>query len=127
MKFTVKRSEWLRGKLVYDDKGCNNSCLLRGEDNMKCCLGFLALAAGYNENEIVNQGDPETSLDWSKRDRGVKNNWPTQILETYSYKNTRACTKIIHINDDADINDSQRESELIKNFATIGIEVEFVD
>lgn len=52
MKFTVKKSEWLR------DEGGSFSYLLRRSDNKKCCLGFLALECGAKDDDIRSRDNP---------------------------------------------------------------------
>lgn len=58
----IKGSEWLRGE------GGAPSRLLRLRDGKKCCLGILALACGFVEEEIREVIDP---FDVASRSR-----WP---------------------------------------------------
>lgn len=114
MKFTVKRSEWGRG-CEYD------SFLLNGENNKKCCLGFLAMASGATEEEICFRGKPMPN-------DGVK--WPAALFSNSnpgSEKQSDICFSLMKCNDMAGFSETEREKILTKIFASINIEVEFVD
>lgn len=109
MKFTIERSKWLRGQ------GSTVSALLCDNGKM-CCLGFYALSHGSTSESILNVKSPEQSLskDWAEKlVRGDFNNSVCELLMT--------------TNDRIDVDDAAREASLTELFASIGVEVEFVD
>lgn len=55
-KFTVKRSEWYRGKGPQDS-------LLLNEDKQKCCLGFYGIACGLRSQDIRGISAPAGVID----------------------------------------------------------------
>lgn len=121
MKFTVNRSRWLRGE-------SGGSFLLRKADGKMCCLGFLALACGATESDILGSRAPSN--------RGSMINWPKEIL--YSIQGRGAiinescydspeCVRLMNTNDSNGTDDATKEASLTKIFQDIGIEVTFED
>jgi hypothetical protein len=113
-KLIINRKTWLHG----DSK---NSLLLR-DDNKMCCLGFYAIFKGYTEDEILGFAEP-AQLD----DCGDK----FSSLVTFSdydnnYHPNGICYQLMHINDNSNITDKEREIRLISEFKEIDIELEFV-
>lgn len=120
MKFTVKRSEWYRGK------GNTDSRLLHGNGE-KCCVGFQALAHGLTEDEIRYcpdlahlNGTPKMKLSGPLAVMVRLNTWN----ENY---NSCLAGEIYEVNDDQRITDELREQKLKVLFAKVGDEVEFMD
>ncbi len=119
-EFTVKRSTWLRGN--------GSGRLLHFGD--RCCLGFLAEACGYKDDQIHDLGVPSECIS-----RYYANLWPETIAA--DELNTEICNKIIHANDieicDADNDlfkiesDTDRERILTGLFADAKITVKFED
>lgn len=130
MKFTVKRSDWLRGPEAWDgarneENSPNNiSCLINAEGK-KCCLGFLALACGYTEAEL--HGNPCLS------DLAALGNvkYPAALRDYDKDHNfiedSSECDAIMDDNDDVDISDEQRERYLKQKFSKIKIAINFED
>lgn len=116
IRFTVWRDAWLRGE--------TGSLLIDGK---RCCLGFLGQACGLGDNELSLAGTPEETRRFKA--------WPEPLLDITededgaSVRDSIACQDIVHINDDddEDMSDEQRESELTALFASMGIDVEFRD
>jgi len=135
MKFTVDRKRWWRGHGGYESR------LLRSDDDMRCCLGFLASACGYEDAHIREQADP-MSITYRMGDHL----WPQALLEPGGdgeWKHTDTCRSIIAVNDvKVDGSDSReyswatevakvktetdREEILRDLFSQVGVEVEFV-
>ncbi len=116
MKFTVKRSEWLRGEA--------DAYLLRAKDSKKCCLGFLALAKGFTNEEIYEKGQlEELSVDIP----GYVKKCEYEYEESVYFDDTSITARAIEINDSTAISDEVREEQLKAIFAEAGDEIEFVD
>jgi len=112
MNFSVKRSEWLRGAM-------GGSFLLRKVDNKKCCLGFLALACGATEESIFGHRMP-ASLQQAV--------WPKELFnEEGLVQITQKCINIMSVNDEVLTSDLEKEDELTRQFADIGITINFED
>lgn len=115
MKFTVKRSEWLRGE------GNENSYLLRNEDNKMCCLGFYSLQC-----EIKKE-----SISGTKCPRGLHNDLGALEFDKYPEwmkdLHSQDLGFIMIINDQIDLTDSEREPQLTEIFKRNGDEITFVD
>jgi len=116
--FKIKRSEWLKGE------GSKNSCLLRKEDNKKCCFGFYALSCGLKEKQIINLSDPTEienlplEMDWV-----INQNCRTRPWRCCS----RQVNRLICANDEENVISSEREEKVIVLFKEQNILVEFED
>lgn len=131
MKLVIDRQIWLRGKGVRSDE---SGLLIDGE---KCCLGFLATACGATDQEINNKFSPQNvpHLKWVP---GILNGNITSVL----------CNKLMRVNDsELNCNDEVsyyrfnilghedikfigeqgREELLAKLFASIDVEVSFIN
>jgi hypothetical protein len=112
-EFTIERSKWSFGK-GKDTK------ILR-ENGLKDCLGFFLLASGFKEEHLLNVDEP---LDLTKN-----HEWLTKLIEWSGGTcfQSLVCIDIIQINDHKALEDSVRESKLIKLFESIGVKLTFVD
>ena len=120
MKLEIDRSKWLRGE------GGVNSKLLRYSDGKMCCLGFLALECGFEDDEIRNRSNP-SELNCSPGQAGF--GW--LVKEIYvgprGWDTSRAGEEAIDINDNEKLTQDQRERMLADLFEDNGIELSFVD
>lgn len=115
MKFTVKRNKWFRG-----NEGTSSSLLRK--DGQRCCLGFLAQACGYQDDEVFDMSYLNELLQ-------------TDLLPQEFYRatvNSPGCSRLVHkfaagINDNPDISDEIREKRLTELFAKYDIQVTFED
>lgn len=111
----VKRKRWYRGRAC-------GSKLLRSSDNTMCCLGFACRQIGVPRSLILNVGSPGMIglLTVSKRFR-------IPGLTTKADKvNTPTCRALMRRNDNVDIGDEQRESEITRLGKSIGLKFKFV-
>lgn len=115
-KFTVKRSEWNRGQV--------DSCLLRGSDNLKCCLGFYLLSKGFTKDDILYQYFPVDVILFCSENH---NDPMVDTLNRKFLTSSSLALKLMQINDNADILDDEREELLKDRLLESGIEVTFVD
>lgn len=101
---------WLRGQ--------KDSALLK-QDGRMCCLGFLALACGAREADIIEEAMPSDAV-------GVA--WPTELLVDaegrVSVRDSRTCKNIADLNDDATIDDETRVEALTPLFERLGYRLE---
>jgi len=122
-KFTVKRKYWLRGE------GSDNSFLLRdaeqNEDMLMCCLGFGALACGYQEEDIIGAANPNDMVDY--RPLGFFQQITEEIHELQEYKPNQKGIDLMATNDAESLSDTEREAKLTELFASIDVEVTFED
>lgn len=119
MKLIIDRTKWYRGWPT-------GARLLRPEDGKMCCLGFYGLACGLTEEEIRDQGEPKEVH---------SDKWPASCVHSEAmedepeseivYENTSWTVRAININDD-DGPESVREDALVRHFAKVDVEVEFV-
>lgn len=119
MKFTVERSSW--------DRGNGNGMLVGPRGN--CCLGFLGLACGMSEEDLREIGVPEETVEHCREDEGSMR-WPKELVywndERGRYRDRSCVGDIVDANDDARMDDAEREARLTALFSRIGIDVEFV-
>ena len=118
MKFIIDRNTWLRGE------GEDQSKLLRESDGKMCCLGFYSLACGLSKEQINNQVTPidlydsgnkiPEGLDWLAPDN---NTLTKQALKLMKINDLPACW----------ISVEDREAKIIAEFASQGIQVEFIN
>lgn len=133
IRVEIQRSKWLRGKGVG---------MLRDSCGLQCCLGFVAVAAGFSEDAIYEQNTVSDMCD------GLDNS-----IETIQNVLIRPLVHIDHadeddedddqnivgitgstlendlvmINDAEGIDDTERETRLNQHAAKGGIEFVFVD
>ena len=125
MKFTVKRSLWLRGE---GSTHHNGSFLLRKVDGKMCCLGFLGLACGYTQDQISGITSPA-----GLAANGIGDAMYPSKLQSYKpgrrlgHGYSPEADELMGINDDVTMKDHDREARLTERFKMIGVEVEFVD
>lgn len=105
-KFTVERKDWNRGQEVGQ---------LLNSSGKKCCLGFYALSCGLTEEEI--QGE-NLLTSWLVCDHDVLFEMLDDLLGHQD--------KIIEVNDNPDLDDTEREMQLKELFARAGIQIKFV-
>jgi hypothetical protein len=129
----IDRNEWRRGKLAGKNETNYNSKLLCPNTNTKCCLGFLALSCGYTEDQILDKCSPE-SIGAIYSINKVENLWPREICEdsnieisNYWFTDTVITNNIIKINDSKGLKEQQREEKLKELFASINIDLQFIN
>ena len=116
MRLTIQRSRWLRGHPY--------SYLLNDEGDM-CCLGFLCKDKGIRDKDILNMPGPWMLLALRPQ--------LSDILSGLAFRdddvrmNTTFSEDAIEINDDIDLSEENRESQLIDLFKEKGIELVFED
>jgi hypothetical protein len=92
--------------------------LFRPKDGKMCCLGFYALACGYDQTEIEQVETPQHLPD--------KDDMVRELLDDMG-DNSDVCEELMEINDDQHRSNEVRETDLTDAFESIGITVEFVD
>lgn len=108
----IDRAKWYRGK------GPQYSRLLR-VDGMMCCIGFACLARGNTPQRILNRLSPVSAS------RGGAINL-SGLLGGDGF-NTAECADMMSINDDMEISDAERESELIPLAQQAGFKFTFIN
>ena len=112
LNLVIDKKFWIRGD------GYEYSKLLRTSDGKMCCLGFLALECGLDEGRIENMETPtdvgkngSEFWDWLMEDNGL---------------DSVECTRVVRINDNSHVSDSERMRELYDIFSEHEIDVTFV-
>lgn len=116
-EFTIKRSEWYRGKGYLHSK-------LLDDCGLKCCLGFFALECGLSKEEILDIEEPAQLL--SKDEDSKLIEWETFLVDELG-SNTSDCSSLMLINDSKVSSDKEKEDSIIRIFNNKGIKVSFVD
>ena len=123
MKVVVDRRTWWRGH------GASDSYLFSrdskaGEVRM-CCVGFLCRVLGYSDASMhavdgisAIEEPPPTPL---------PNAWLQPQLGTTRLIETPAFGSLYTLNDNPNIDEAEREAELIRQGAELGIDFEFVN
>lgn len=118
MTYRVDRQRWFRGQ------GAGESALMRHqEDGKMCCMGFVCLAHGYEQEDILHK-DYTADLDddglklpeWMRGGDGVSG-----VCDEFE----RSICRVYQANDDERIGDESREHILKEVFAAHGDEIEF--
>ncbi len=110
----IDRTKWLRGE------GNSKSALLRESDGKMCCLGQIALEAGFTEDEIRNKIEP-CSIGWTQFTTKNLNN----TADIIAFSNKKHTLDMMSINDAALIKDEFREKRLIELAKEINIDLSF--
>jgi hypothetical protein len=132
MELVIDRKTWDRGG------NPDGSKLLDAKTGKKCCLGFLATACGYTDEQIITITTPAMLLNESELKpvvlKPVEAFGKLVMLSHWDslygkYLNTEVCTEMMKVNDIAYYTGEEdaREDELTKLFKEIGVEVIFVD
>lgn len=107
VKVVVNRPDWGRG---------SEGKMLDIKTSKMCCLGFLARAIGFTEEDIAGTAEP----------RDVSCKFPTLIGgDSDRQGHTLTCNNLMHWNDNAKTEDPEREAKLTKLGARIGIKFVF--
>jgi len=110
MKFIVDRKTWYRGK------GPDKSKLLR-VDGTRCCIGFVGQQCGVSDDLMLDRPGVES---FHCAPTGLLPLFPAWIYTTddlmYAYD----------VNDEPELSEAERESQLQSIFAKHGDEIEFV-
>jgi len=106
----VKRSEWLRGDP-------HDSSLFSSHHEQRCCLGFWCNACGIKDEKIKDIPDP------AKAGNGV---FDIGGLTKYG-SNTPVCEAMMMINDNSEINDTDRERILTTLAQSLDVTMTFID
>lgn len=116
----IDRQTWLRGE------GHPDSFLYRSGDDKKCCLGFAALAAGANVDDIKSMCNFETL----HRDKRIV---ISNMMKSTSYglaflrEATEVHQNLIDINDHPSMSEEDREKQIKEEFGKAGIEITFIN
>jgi hypothetical protein len=127
IRVEIQRSKWLRGK---PGEGC-----LRNDDGLQCCLGFVAVDAGFSYavsaySDICGLCDGEDVFKPPPlfcQLVQVTKHYDEDEYEHMDVGGTPLEQSLIDINDDGSIDDATREAKLIELAAQAGIEFVFVD
>lgn len=119
----IYRDEWYRGR------GVAGSQLLR-EDGRKCCVGFICLAAGAKEKDILGRGVISNSMD-----AGSWGSFRTQIpsLQRFiggdgiRYHVSEQAGRLYGANDDINLTEYEREAHVVVLSAELGFQITFED
>lgn len=110
MKVTIDRTKWYRGKGSSTSRLLVDASTDRGK---MCCLGFVCLALGASENDILGKQMPFSE--------GVPRIFPKWLndgpdLYTLSF-----------VNDSNSISETEREKTIIETCAKHDLEIEFIN
>ena len=120
LKVEVDRRTWLRGE------GSRDSFLLRRSDGKMCCLGSVALALGYTQDQIRGYTTPSALTDVTKFvDTGFVFKESTEAGPAP----TQTCHDMMKDNDSQNpsYKDSEREEDLTRFAKKLGIELVFIN
>jgi len=123
-KLVVDRSKWLRGE------GGKVSYLLRVGDSKMCCLGFVCVDSGISPEEIEGNPTPRDFISemWDLIP-GLMDKLPKWLYDgefpTDSVPNV--VMDMMQINDSQEISGEVREQELTKLFASVDVEIQFIN
>jgi hypothetical protein len=130
-RFTIDRAKWRTGR--YGNAVVTNSptgvSQLLNPQGFQCCLGFYLSACGLAPKELKQQAGPsEVARDF--KDAVAK--MPLWLLREEDEPEKRrpadsdASNKLMSLNDDVDLIDSERETKVAEEFSEHRVKVEFV-
>lgn len=128
IRVEIQRSKWLRGD---PQNGC-----LRNDAGLQCCLGFVAVDAGFAESVIDHSNisglcDANEVHDVPSLFRGLVRVTRHEDDEDgywwVDVDGTSLEEELIRINDSDEIDDATRERRLAERAREAGIEFVFVD
>jgi hypothetical protein len=117
----IERDRWLRGDL-------RNSMLLRDADGKMCCLGFDCIRRGLRSDQIRNVYTPEDLLvEEVVAPESLGDLIVSDEERLYAYRHAGAVEELMEVNDNPQMNESEREQRITELFDVLGVVVEFVD
>lgn len=135
LKITVDRTRWLRGG--------NNGVLLDIDTKLMCCLGFVCKTVGLEDVTIEGKAhpqelyynyldgiysDPAPDKDYNAYMRELlEKRLGNEVILLVGKENSDYCARMIVINDDRLIKDSEREAQLIEEGKKANIEFSFIN
>lgn len=123
-KLVIDRSKWIRG---IEDK----AKLLDEKGNM-CCLGFECIRQGFPSRVLLDELTPEDAANNDKREVANLALITLDVTgapltgDDWRAHDTGMASRLMGINDDTFMSDAQREEAIQKEFAEVGVQVEFV-
>ena len=122
-KFTVDRQTWLRGR---------GQGTLRSESGEMCCLGFFCnQIGGVSLKSLMRFTYPASLVNANRLTDEEKKKIGVLLEDNTGYAgyafDSLLGTNAARINDNINIDDGERESQLTALFAEEGFEVEFVN
>lgn len=118
MEFTIDRSKWRCGGIGINGKGLGSVNLLNYQGYM-CCLGQIAEQLGHQS--LLNLAEPEHI-----NEDNLKSDILIEVDDERGIKNSDLSNNAMLINDDSEINISEREKQLKERFKKDGIKLKFV-
>ena len=125
-KVIIDRTKWSRGSLAANALLVNRETaesispgVPRAKVGRMCCLGFVCLAQGVPRKSLSGQPFP---ADLSRLVPGL-----TYRDDTWGWRNTHFAEGAAEINDNGDISEEDRESQLIELAAQNGFEFQFIN
>lgn len=118
IKLRIDRKRWARG-------GINGDAALLNDDQAMCCLGFACRKLGVPEKAMFNIGTPVRLA----TEPNLRGNLETLIRRARTgggYVDRMNTDEAVAINDDQDIDDTEREAKLKPVLAKLGFDVYFV-
>lgn len=117
MKLTIDRNKWQRGE--SDSK----AFLFRSETGKMCCLGFYGIACGLTVEQLSDKPAP---CDVACEQQGDA--WEKLLNRKHEQLWNSSITNDLMIeNDHEERKESIRERRIAELFASIGVEVEFIN
>ena len=110
LNVTVDRRTWIRGR--------SGESMLLSDDGRQCCMGFASLAGGLSKEEIhrkLTVGGAVAHIR-SRHGIGTESVCPTDLQRFVDSQTISS--EVYDANDNADINDADREKQL----TTLGLE-----
>ena len=121
-RFTIKRSQWLRGT----DAGW-----LRNKSRKQCCLGFCARELGFSATEIQGLELISTLFESEDQCNNYLKGYNRRLESDLVSVNDSPLGNEVHVNTEWRAyllkTDAQRERIIKRLFKTIGVKVIFVD
>lgn len=119
IKVVIDRSIWRTGgnAVNFANRTGNGPTRLQNEEGYRCCLGFVCLAAGFSEEDIINQARP---IDLHKVTPGLTQHSDTGLRATDVERTA------VRINDDIVTTPKEKEEILLRTFEDSIYELEFV-
>jgi hypothetical protein len=118
-KLIIDRDKWLRGE------GAEHSYLIRPTDCKQCCLGFDLLRRGFTVTELTGNKMPTdvaSSEDQADRLQGL-----VERCCGCHWDSSELANQLMLVNDSRERDQQEREQEIARLFAEIGVDVEFVN
>ena len=120
-KYEIDRAKWSNGTFMEQYVNPPASVLYSSKTDRSCCLGLILEQCGYRQSELAGVCTPEYIVDhWMVPE------WMTKKSLYGDWIDSDVVNEMVGINDNRDLEESEREHRLTELAQSVGVDLRFV-